>query len=107
VINVVLDLLKNHLLPNVRVTMQALPRPLLLEIDNLLPYKLLLLLEIDRLLPYEPYLLPQLQLRPSSYTARIAKTTMKPLLQEKNKLIYDVGTGLLLVMVKTVLLHHP
>jgi hypothetical protein len=84
-----------HFPPNVLETMQALPRPLLLEIDKTLPYK------------------PQLQLllllqpRPSSYAARIAKTTMKPLLQEKNKLIYNVGTGLLPVMVESVLLRHP
>jgi hypothetical protein len=34
VINAFLVLLKNLLPPNVRVTMQALPRPLLLEIDK-------------------------------------------------------------------------
>jgi hypothetical protein len=34
-----------HLPPNVLVTMQALPRPLLLEIDKTLPCKLQLLLQ--------------------------------------------------------------
>jgi hypothetical protein len=42
VINASLNPLKKllHLPPNVLVTMQALPRPLLLEIDKALPYKL-------------------------------------------------------------------
>jgi hypothetical protein len=91
-INAYSNPLKKLLPLNVIETIRALLRLLLHEVDSL-PYKLLLLLV--------------LQPPPSSYVASIAKTIVKPLRQEKDKLIYDGGTGSLIVMVKNALLHYP
>ena len=92
------SLKKQCLLPlNVIVTIRALPRHLLVDqsIDKLL---------LDPLLLYKSLL--HLQLRLSSCVASTAKTTMKPLLHAKSKIIYDGGIDLLIVIVKNALLHR-
>jgi hypothetical protein len=74
-----------HLLPNVIVTIRALASLRCIEIKK---YLLLLL-------------------QPSSYVADIARMTMKLLLPEKSKPIYDEGIVSLPIMVKNALLRHP
>jgi hypothetical protein len=87
-----LDPFKNLLHRSIIVTIRALAG--LLFVDQLLFF-----------LFYKSLL--HLLLQPSSYVADIAKMTMQPLLREKSNIIYNGGIDLLVVVMRSALLHRP